>query len=172
MNWEYIAGFFDGEGCITKSNKRFNGYQVIISQKEKHILDKIQEFLLVYDIRSAIYANKKHGTQKNFVYSLYIRGQQCVFDFLSNVFPLIYIKKEKAIKALKEAKKVIARKNAREDTLNKAIETWKQGFGYGYISALYGADARTIRNALIQRGLKPRAVGTNQYNLKKSPLPE
>lgn len=165
MTFEYIAGFFDGEGCISKMCKRFSGFQVIISQKEKYILDEIQNFLLTYNIRSAIYpVNKK---SKSPVYSLVIRDQQSTFNFLSKIISLIYIKKEKAVIALNEAIKVIERKKIRKDNLNNAIETFKQGFGCGYIYGLHHVTGQTLRKALIQKGIKPRDVGTNQYTIKK-----
>jgi len=52
MNWDYIAGFFDGEGTVSFSiieNPSGYGYDirplVKISQKDKQILEEIQAFM-------------------------------------------------------------------------------------------------------------------------------
>lgn len=59
MNLDYIAGFFDGEGCIlarTRTNKGNRGnretwwFRVTITQKNTEVLDEIQTYL-----------NEKHG---------------------------------------------------------------------------------------------------------------
>lgn len=41
MTWEYIAGFFDGEGSICHNGK---GYRVTIVQTNQEVLDDIVQF--------------------------------------------------------------------------------------------------------------------------------
>jgi len=43
MNWDYIAGFFDGEGCITYG--RSKRYRIMISQTHKEVLESIRDFV-------------------------------------------------------------------------------------------------------------------------------
>jgi len=48
MSWEYVAGFFDGEGYIgiKEHGKKHYFYPIAsMSQKSKKILEQIQEFL-------------------------------------------------------------------------------------------------------------------------------
>ncbi len=42
MNWNYIAGFFDGEGTINPCEN--NRYKVGITQANKKVLEEIQLF--------------------------------------------------------------------------------------------------------------------------------
>jgi hypothetical protein len=45
LSLEYIAGFFDGEGCITTINQHKGRKYLLVSvsQKSRHVLDVIQE---------------------------------------------------------------------------------------------------------------------------------
>jgi len=43
VEWAYIAGFFDGEGCVTWS--RGDRVRLIITQKDPDVLVKIQQLL-------------------------------------------------------------------------------------------------------------------------------
>jgi len=49
MNWDYVAGFFDGEGCVTlykeKTNKWGKAVKVSITQKDTESLKEIKKFL-------------------------------------------------------------------------------------------------------------------------------
>ena len=64
MNWSYVAGFFDGEGCISLSI-RGTGPQLVlhISQKDPQPLRDIQAFLQEWGIRvNGLYAyTDKHA---------------------------------------------------------------------------------------------------------------
>ncbi len=62
MNWDYIAGFIDGEGCWA-INKGYVRPQLTIhvsKQRERLVCKKIAGFLSQYGIRSHFY-NGKHG---------------------------------------------------------------------------------------------------------------
>ena len=65
MNWEYIAGFFDGEGCIYIKNSKV---RLQLTQKPIEVLVIIQKFLKENDINSFIVRNKR-----NLVHSLRIK---------------------------------------------------------------------------------------------------
>lgn len=69
MNLDYIAGFFDGEGCVTLSKHKavdnehstYGFYIVpviIIVQKDKRILESIRDYLNEFEIGSFIKQRK------------------------------------------------------------------------------------------------------------------
>jgi hypothetical protein len=47
MNWDYVAGFFDGEGCaIIREHKRnFVTAELEFSNTNRPVLDEIQSFI-------------------------------------------------------------------------------------------------------------------------------
>lgn len=58
MTWQYIAGFFDGEGCIHKvKNRRFN-YSIHLTQTEevgRILMNEISDFLAAQEIGCHVY---------------------------------------------------------------------------------------------------------------------
>jgi len=67
MNWEYIAGFIDGEGCFTISTQNYYYHpRIRISQNTKKVLNIIKDFLKKNGIRSSIIRNA--NKQRNNVY--------------------------------------------------------------------------------------------------------
>lgn len=81
----YIAGFFDGEGCISLTNR--GAVKVTISQKIVDPLDFIQETL---GAGSIYYANKRES------YRYYLGGRPLVISFLEQTLPYLIVKREKA----------------------------------------------------------------------------
>jgi len=128
LTWEYIAGFFDGEGCIcfydfkkkkTYKDKKGNEKIYIINehrvrtylvqntrifvqmvQKENKVLKIIGDFLVENGIKSYTYrVNKKGGCD-----SLQLSHHKMVQMFLENIYPYLIVKKDKAELALEYIK--------------------------------------------------------------------
>tara|TARA_R110000868_G_scaffold247511_2_gene503875 strand:+ start:616 stop:1017 length:402 start_codon:yes stop_codon:yes gene_type:complete len=76
MNWEYITGFFDGDGSISlvkKNKSREKSPQISFHNNELNILIEIQEFILKeLKIKGFISKKKKvkehHGQQHELKY--------------------------------------------------------------------------------------------------------
>ena len=84
---EYIAGFFDGEGCVYRV--RTNFYSIAISQK-------IQEPLI--EIQKVYGGNITYQAKYNF-YQLVLREDEKL-RFLQEITPLLLVKKNQALDAL------------------------------------------------------------------------
>jgi intein/homing endonuclease len=116
MNWDYVAGFFDGEGCIgfytTKKDYEY-AYRMIpkgrkvqiisISQKTRPVLEEIHSFLVSEGINSAIHEIKRVFQGKIFsLYELNIKGQKGRTQFLKKIESKLIVKRSKAYDALKD----------------------------------------------------------------------
>ena len=111
MDWQYIAGFFDGEGCIfissrkdictypSRHNKSYNCLhrmvRITLSQNDIEVLEKIQEFLTLNNIISSIYTNPN-----NIQHQLYISKHDSSLKFLENILPFVIVKKIKTLEAI------------------------------------------------------------------------
>lgn len=95
ISWEYIAGFFDGEGCVSrlhKNNPHNNQHnrifwRILIGQKDRNVLDEIQKFIgygKVYRIRKS----------PNLYYCYTIVKQHEVIDFLKRVSSYVIVKRK------------------------------------------------------------------------------
>ena len=99
MNWDYIAGFFDGEGSInttiTKSHTAGFGYNVRaifrISQKNREILDKIKEFMALDCVKIKEDARISFTQRAYNVHTERLDGLQYICDKLKD---RVYVKKK------------------------------------------------------------------------------
>lgn len=93
MSWEYLAGFFDGEGCIYYRLGKFN-LKCHISQKGargKRLLTEIMEFLAERAVKSSLQLRKDTD-----YYILWLCGRENVIRFLSGMLGYLRIKKLEA----------------------------------------------------------------------------
>ena len=101
ITWDYVAGFFDGEGCIYIDKQR--RLHITFAQKSRVVLEKIQVFLTAEDIPSNVYVQfdkEHHGP----FFHLTIGGNVISKRrFLSEIKDLVVVKRQKVEYALKFA---------------------------------------------------------------------
>lgn len=93
MNWEYIAGFFDGEGCVSHLK---NQWRISVGQNTKEVLQEIRDYIgygTIYKEYSTQYTQGVH-------YRLQIFRKKEVYAFLSTILPYVIVKKERVMYAL------------------------------------------------------------------------
>ena len=91
MNWDYIAGFFDGEGNIKKQSSI-----VSMSQKRSEVLSVIQDFLQLNGISVTKYTHpSQHGAS-----SLSIHRLEDCLEFLRAIRDKIIVKKTETDNAI------------------------------------------------------------------------
>jgi len=101
--WEYIAGFFDGEGNLqfwSNKNKNKNKnkyYRARISNSEIIVLEEIKTFLGFGRIRINV-KSKKSTRRDNYI--LEIAKKKNLIFFLEGILPYLILKRKKAEKAL------------------------------------------------------------------------
>ena len=84
IQWAYIAGFFDGEGCLYLGNRGQN-YRIIVTQKTPMVLCWLKETLGCGHTRPT--AGGQYGQYR-------INTQRQVFDFLVAVYPYLVVKRD------------------------------------------------------------------------------
>ena len=100
LSWEYIAGFFDGEGHVATMNFTHRdglaATMVTIGQSGKEglqILTRIQEFIAEHGVKG--YVGKKAQVREHYrpMHYLRIASRPSVQAFLSHIFPFVSVKK-------------------------------------------------------------------------------
>lgn len=90
----YIAGFFDGEGCITVSRRNSSGcrYSIIciITQKKREVLDLIKSYFGGY-----IVIQERNRRENDFICRLRF-SPLASREFLEAIEPYLIVKKEQA----------------------------------------------------------------------------
>jgi hypothetical protein len=106
MNWDYIAGFFDGEGCVSiqragKRDSKEHGnaaHLISISQSGLtglRVLSDMADFLRSYDIHVGFRLDQKAGMhhRKKDSYCIRICKRDSVIIFLEHMLPRVHVKK-------------------------------------------------------------------------------
>lgn len=83
MNWDYLAGFTDGEGCI----KMYNGPRITYGQKSVEILEEIRHFLGLDHLKITYSRNCNY---------LQICDAKAICRILTELVPRLIVKKEDA----------------------------------------------------------------------------
>jgi hypothetical protein len=88
MTWEYVAGFFDGEGSIVYNG---SGFRLTIAQTNFTVLDSIRKFAKVGQV---IKVTKRQAHWKDsWVY--YISKQEDILFFVKCIQSFSIVKKQK-----------------------------------------------------------------------------
>lgn len=141
MNWNYIAGFFDGEGNISIKHRKGRKPQVIINFKQKNPLplNVINFFLNKKSIASRVYPTN------NNLYYIQIARTESVYKFLFSIQNKLILKKEQAnqaISVIKTQDKKRCRYSKEEILTIKKLH--KSGKSFSEISNTLGRDRSRI----------------------------
>lgn len=146
MNWDYIAGFFDGEGTFGNYG---SGYKISVTQTNKKVLEKIQSFTKLGHIHHL----KKRKSHWKDAWVYYIAKQEDVYIFLNKILDKLVVKKETSSKALpKLRKKIKNRERQRIRTIKRkrqAKNLRKEGFSYRQIGKKLGIDWGYARRLIL-----------------------
>ena len=112
MTWEYIAGFFDGEGTISSVG---DGYRVVISQTNLLVLEEIRLFVGFGNVSQV--AKRKEHWKDAWIY--YVARQKQVLRFLDSVEPFLIVKSQKASKAIVDLQPRVRRLEVKEKNKEK-----------------------------------------------------
>lgn len=127
MNWDYIAGFMDGEGSIIKKPKR-NGFRIMIPQTNEEVLEKIKQFVgsgFIYEVKK-----RKTHWKDSWMYA--ITSNKGVYNFLLKAGNKLIVKKKLANKAVKIIKDLLKKEDERINLRKHRIKKAKKMRGTGY----------------------------------------
>lgn len=137
MNWDYIAGFFDGEGSLVRHGK---GFRISISQANKEILEEIRDFTGIGHI-CEITKRKPHWSD-SWIY--FIAKQSDVYKFVKRAEPRLVLKRKLSREAIltigKNLKEIEEKRLKLERTIKAAKTLRKKRLSYRAIGKELGID--------------------------------
>lgn len=146
MNWQYIAGFFDGEGSIAHNG---TNYRITIAQTNYSVLKNINEFTGVGHVIKV--AKRKKHWKDSWVY--YISKQADVLFFLKNINKSLIVKRFLTLEVLPILIKQVSNHNSRilkrKLLIASAKGLRKKGLSYREIGKRLNIDFGHVRRLII-----------------------
>lgn len=146
MNWAYIAGFFDGEGSITRNG---SGFRITIPQTNLEVLKKIQAWTGFGHIRTTV-TRQAHWKQS---WTYAISKQTDVLTFLRGVQHWVIVKRSSTLATLLQVT-VIVKEQGRvsQESLQRRrriMKLRKRGLTYRAIGEVVGLDWGYVRRVVL-----------------------
>ena len=122
MNWEYVSGFFDADGCITLSRYRKNHpvktVHVSFDNTKREILEVIRDFILHETGHRAVISTKKpRGENHSIAYALHYSHLNKCEDIIKNISSYHPIKSRKINHVLLHMRKLTPRNGKYTESL-------------------------------------------------------
>lgn len=170
MTWQYIAGFFDGEGNIYFSSKKSSTYKGVTIKflqavSNRDAIDVIHNFLLSKKIaHSTFNRTSKHANTQNQT-GITISHHIHVLNFLEKIEPYLTNKRAQALNAIFFIKNKNWIKKHTTQEYQTAFNIYKKDMSIRAVSDLVGISPRALRSNWLKMGLKTRSrkEGTRLY---------
>ncbi len=157
LTWEYIAGFFDGEGCIFfLDKKRLNTKRYVIMHitqgiinNQCHIMERIGEFLQHSGIKARINLVKPRPQcgSKGGIKVVVSSAMSCK-DWLEAMLPYLTVKRKKAIEAIEFITSEFEQPWMTPRQELEILELRKNGYGIKRIGKKMGIGHSTAKRVL------------------------
>lgn len=165
MDWSYIAGYFDGEGTITNSNKKTcKRFHIAITNTNLESLKEMQ----LYSNLGHIYKCKRRGKEyyKDTWVWLIQRNKEIIY-FLEKIEPISIVKKDKAVFVKNHLLEREAQRKTPENLKVKLIEISRKGLSLIQMANELGIDRDTISTYLRIYGEYDNWLLTQDKNIQR-----
>lgn len=162
MDWSYIAGFFDGEGCVGVYGR---GHQITISQKDKSVLVAIQTFTDSEGIRSHLRGYPSRTSGK--MHCIVITAKPDLEKFISKVLSYSIVKRDALMSMSEALKNVHSFWWNNPEVIKRIVELRVKHYSFREITELIGCSYGTVHRILDSEGFShKRYRGLREINIK------
>lgn len=166
MTFDYIAGFFDGEGSISINPKGIPRIVLYQLTKNESVLIAIREFLENNQIKSHFYRDKTPRSdtfKESLMSTVHISSIADCMEFMRIISPLLIVKKAKV-------DTIFAKVQARgwrtpesvEAKMAAAVNDYNEGMGAGPAARKNHVQWKNLRKRLVEMGIPIRLRGEAQ----------
>jgi LAGLIDADG-like domain len=168
VSWPYVAGFFDGEGCITHAWRKHGedrGYFVLSTSITqcgpigKIVLTEIKEFLSEFGIVCQVRHDARKGTKLPHwkeKFDLRVNRRESIIIFLRGLMPYVRVKKvitQDTLRFLVRFPSINGRLKGLNIDKAKILADRQAGMSYNKMSVKYGVSVERLWDA-VNRGPK------------------
>lgn len=120
MNWDYIAGFIDGEGSFTIASQDYYFHpRLSISQNTSDVLEEIQCFFIAHSIKSSLY-QENHKPRRNIWYNLRTQDRKSLIKLWEFLDGKLFVK-DKQLSVIYELLQIKSGDKTRTDLPQRVI---------------------------------------------------
>ena len=170
MTFQYIAGFFDGEGCVWTQASVPHRYFANLSQRKRPVLDEIRRFLALHGMKATV--GRSFDRRRGLItpqYYLILSDMRSVASFLEHLYPYLIVKRRIAATALRALRKRIAYWKRRDEAYERAVAFYIKGHSLHHCCARFKyCNRNTLHSYLRQRGLM-RSGRRRSRGVRRSP---
>ncbi len=151
--WQYVAGFFDGEGHITNLTS-YARPSVLITQADRNdvVLSKISEFLSSKGVHHLLRPKSKATDKWLATSTIAIHSWRDVRRFLRTVLPYLIVKRVRAIEALDFIENREWRAKTSPEQLEGARVLYHQGLSFRDAAHKFKLESHQLRNYMRKQG--------------------
>ncbi len=159
LTWEYIAGFFDGEGCIFYTTEKYRkgvSHYVLLSVTQGiknnqgcHIIERIHDFLSEHGIKNGI----THFANPTNTIRIQITSGASARDTLNGLLPYLTVKRAKAIEAIDFINNQFLFLWTSPPQQQAILDLRAKGYGIRRIGNALNIHRGTAKNILIKHGM-------------------
>jgi hypothetical protein len=175
LSWEYVAGFFDGEGCARETTR--NAYMLQFTNTNLQVLEEIRKFVQAGNINEL---RRKANPRHLKCYNLLVYSRRHVVRIAKEMMPHLIVKKDKiqAIIAVLESRRFRSDKPTTADAefadvVNRLY--WGEDISTTQIAKKFNLNPKTIRafmrrnNIRIRQGREMAKARAKHYRVERSP---
>lgn len=148
----WLAGFFDGEGCVYLPP--VTGVQITIANTQEDLIDAIYSRINL-GVRTQTFYSKVNWKTKH---CITIRRYDEATVFLQLILPFLTIKKPKALEAISRADSCLARRQANIDRNKEIIAMVMSGMSHKEVALRFGVCRSSV--TLIMTSFRKRGEVT------------
>lgn len=136
----WLAGFFDGEGCIYLGNKKATAFEVSVSNTNRQVIEGIFERVKVGYLMEITFKNNDWNTK----YTWRVRRFEDCNYVLNIMVPYLVIKKDKALEGIRRYNAAVESKRNLDLRNATIIEMAKAGMRQVDIAQEFGLTQTAI----------------------------
>ena len=146
IGWEWIAGFFEGEGCVCwqegrKGTKQGMGGRLIIGQKDKRPLQAIYDFLIAEGFSKPQFYLRPARKASGPCWMLSVCVRRDVIRMIEAMLPWLFQKTDKALMVLDR----LTAASAEHDRLRSlALQLKRDGASWAVVRSRLGISRKAV----------------------------
>jgi hypothetical protein len=157
--WQYLAGFFDGEGCIEWRSS----FVLVVTQSDRadNVLAHIAIFLRSRDVRCILRARRLYKRKDPVRWrpqsQIEVLDWRSVRRCLRKMLPFLIVKRERALKALEYIQNRKWKPSLiPEERVGRAYLAYRDGLSFRQIEARFHLSSKILRLYMKRQGYASR----------------